>query len=563
MTVRCWMIRCVIGGAILMTVTRVSAGQAVRWSASGTPNALFGASVARMGDKNGDGVPELLVTAPYDSAGPGLFEAGKVFAFSGTDGALLLEIVGPSQSATMGWNVVDAGDITGDGVPDVLVGSMGGGARLYSGSGGGLVSAWSLGYTRVGAPGDQDGDGAPEVLLGVPTTFGYSGSAYLYQSAGGTPIFSLAGTSSFGAFGGNVTGLADLDGDEVREYAVAAMGYSLMFSAPPGHVYVYRGGTADLIGELQGPQLASDFFGVGITSLEDVTGDGVPDVAASSGLSPGGPPHFGHVRVFSGFDLSLVTSISGIVASEFFGSSVADAGDVDGDGVTDLIVGAWKSPPFVPNVGWAGRAALHSGLTGEMIWDLHPPTGELLGMGNSVDGFGDVDGDDFPEFVVGASGPIYPFPPGIVRLYSGAPIGIVAYASGCAPSGAMLPRIGASKSAKVGTTSSVNLSRTAPGRPALLLLGFSSVAWWGIPLPLDLGFLGMPGCDLLISPDLPIAFSTTAFGPGNGRAVAPIAIPADPVLAGGQFYAQWFVAGPGPGLFPGSMTRGLAITVQP
>ncbi|HKB16845.1 MAG TPA: hypothetical protein VKF62_12320, partial [Planctomycetota bacterium] len=169
-------------------------------------------------------------------------------------------------------------------------------------------------------------------------------------------------------------------------------------------------------------------------------------------------------------------------------------------------------------------------------------------------------GDGFPDFAVGAPGPS-PFVTGKVRAYSGAPVGVTSFGSGCGGAGGV-PRIGATRSPRVGTTFSVNLSGTPPGNVALFLMGLSNTSWGTIPLPLDLAFLGMPGCGLLVSPDFVLGLTTAAFGPGNGRAVIPLALPPNPTLIGTQAYAQWYVADPAIGAIPGSLTRGLQLIVQ-
>ncbi|MGH7151738.1 MAG: hypothetical protein ACREIU_13625, partial [Planctomycetota bacterium] len=172
---------------------------------------------------------------------------------------------------------------------------------------------------------------------------------------------------------------------------------------------------------------------------------------------------------------------------------------------------------------------------------------------------------DFPDLAVSAPGiSILPFVvTGKLRLYSGAPIGVSTYGTGCAGASGGVPRIGATRSPKVGATFSLNLSRTGPAQGALLLLGLSNAAWWGIPLPLDLGFAGLPGCALEVSPDFVIGFTTAPCGPGKGRVVAPLTLPADASLVGAMFHAQWYVADPGPAPIPGAMTRGLTIVLQP
>ncbi|MGH7149969.1 MAG: integrin alpha [Planctomycetota bacterium] len=408
----------------------------------------------------------------------------------------------------------------------------------------------------MGPGADFDGDGTDDFLVGAPF-FAVIGAAHAFSGADGSTLFTFYGSSAPESFGGEVTALCDVSMDGVPDMLVGAPDFPQGLFSGQGYAAIYSGATGALVDQVIPPLFGYISFGGALARFKDVTGDGICDFAvAARGVNLGA----GQIRVYSGVDRSLVTTLDGAYPG-WLGDVMASGGDVDGDGVEDLIAGAPYAPPLVPNVGAAGRAIVYSGADWSVLFEFAPPAGELLEFGRGVDVVGDVNGDGFPDLAVGAAG-AYNQPNCKVRVFSGAPIGVASDGLGCAGSSGSPPRIGATRSPKIGTTFKVNLSETPPGLPALLLLGFSDTQWWGVPLPLNLAPQGMPACSLLVSPDLVFGLTTAAFGPGNGRLVAPIAIPASSSLVGLAFYTQWYVVDPGPAPIPGAMTRGLAVTIQ-
>jgi hypothetical protein len=208
-----------------------------------------------------------------------------------------------------------------------------------------------------------------------------------------------------------------------------------------------------------------------------------------------------------------------------------------------------------------GRIFVFSGATGGTLVELvELPAFDGFGLG--LDGLGDLDGDDYPDFA--ASEPWRALPnPGRVIAFKGAPSGVAVFGAGCSGPSAISPRIAAWPAPALGATVNVSVSRALPNASVALLLGASSTSWSGAPLPISLGGVGMPGCELLVAPNVILLATTLGPGPGKGRATVPLSIPASPTLVGAVVYAQWYVGGPVGSPFPGAMSRALAMTIQP
>ena len=138
-------------------------------------------------------------------------------------------------------------------------------------------------------------------------------------------------------------------------------------------------------------------MGTSVSDAGDVNDDGYGDfiVGGSSAYQSAGK-----ALVYSGSDGSLLYEISGEAAGDSFGASVSGAGDVDGDGNDDFIIGASEADPLL--VTNAGKAYVYSGVDGSLLYEM---SGEAQGtsFGCSVSGAGDLDEDGQAEFIVGAS----------------------------------------------------------------------------------------------------------------------------------------------------------------
>lgn len=261
--------------------------------------------------------------------------------------------------------------------------------------------------TFVGeAPGDQfgwvsapvpdvDGDGREELLVGAPfhaTGGANAGRVYLFDVARGLELFHADGATQE-RLGHAVRPAGDIDGDGVQDVMSGGRGTGLV----AGLVRVYSGANG---GPLHTLRLGApgDAFGHSIESLGDVDGDGTPDLAIGAPLDDSAGTNAGRVYVVSGADgVTVLHSFTGTAAGDQFGSAVARLGDVDGDLVAELVVGAADA-----GTGDRGRVYVHSLVTGLLLYPPLAPDSSGAEFGQFfVADVGRANGDAFPDLYVG------------------------------------------------------------------------------------------------------------------------------------------------------------------
>jgi FG-GAP repeat protein len=549
------------------------AGQAFPvWTASGSAiDQGFGASVAGVGDVNGDGVPDVLAGAPEASPG-GLTMAGLVRVLSGANGLTLFVRTGTAAFERLGLSVSGLGDVDADGVPDFVVGSPGapggGRVRLFSGADASVlfqlfpsVSSGALGWSVADA-GDTTGDGIPEVVAGNPGTLGTSGlltpsspgRVQVFSGADGSTALLVTGTGTFGYAVGRA---GDLDGDGRFDILIGApTGGPGLFEYGQG--FVFSGLTGSILLFVQSGTIQSR-LGTSVAGPGDLNGDGIPDAVFGEGgvLGPF------EAWAFSGANASVLWSASGYFG---FGTYLASLGDLDADGISEVATGTkFDIPTGIPLDFFLPRVV--SGSTGQTLWQI--PVGGLPPLATPVvAAAGDATGDGLPDLLLGGptADPGFVSNAGAVQLVSlmGLPGGVDLLGTGCAGSGGFVPRIqtaGGAPTAGNGAFAVV-LSQALGGTTAVLIGGLSASAWSGTPLPLNLGFLGLPACSLLVAADQFIARTNAGAGPGAGTAYVPATLPASPSLAGLSLFFQWYVVDPGPLPLPGATSAALEVVLQ-
>jgi hypothetical protein len=263
----------------------------------------------------------------------------------------------------------------------------------------------------VAGVGDVDGDGVGDIAVGArfhmvgPDTA--AGAVYLYRAGLGaatTPAVRLEGISDHEHFGESIAGGHDVDGDGRPDLAVGAPLRDGPGGSAAGAVDLFRGGFLGGAWGSLGGEAKDDWFGQSV-ALGDLDGDGLAEVIVGAPYNDRVASAAGAVFVFRGGATPPAVPwrvLTGEAANDQFGWSVAYLGDLDGDGFGDLAVGARLFGSGL--MAARGKAYLYRG--GPVMDEI--PDGAWLGesrddwFGNALVGPGDVDGNGGPDLLVGA-----------------------------------------------------------------------------------------------------------------------------------------------------------------
>lgn len=398
---------------------------------------LFGIGVAGTGDVNGDGKADFIVGAGGHNGV--LTSVGRAYVFLGGEipnAAPDLILDGEETLDNFGDVVSPAGDLNDDGWPDFMVTvpthdgvgrDSGRGYVYYGGPGMNAVAdrvyngvrGDDLFGTGSSPAGDFNDDGFDDIVIGAPKNdaggplLDDRGRAYIFFGGPGADVLAdiiFTGEAPLDNFGASVAGGLDVNLDGYPD-VVAGARWNDAGGDAAGRAYVFFGGpgadgVADLV--LTGA-VAGDEFGKTV-SLGDVNGDGVADVLVAAPLHDAGGPandDRGRVYVFfggAGIDAVADWTLTGEAADDQFGRGLAGGGDVNGDGMDDLVVGAPQNDTGLGMNDNRGRAyVFYGGPSPDAIADLTldgEATGDQLGQAVAI--VGDVEGYPGAEAIAGA-----------------------------------------------------------------------------------------------------------------------------------------------------------------
>ncbi|MBI5431925.1 MAG: FG-GAP repeat protein [Planctomycetes bacterium] len=260
--------------------------------------------------------------------------------------------------------------------------------------------------TSVAELGDVDGDGVPELLVGTPGyDFTSLGGAKVLSGATGVTLTAVVGpsTGTYMGFGNAVHALGDVDGDGAPDFAVSTPFESSASEINAGFVRVFSSTTGALLLQLSGG-IGDELFGTSVAAAGDLDGDGRADLFVGvPGVDVGPVTSAGAVRAVSGLDGSTLWQFAGSVLFEALGTRAVAAGDLDGDGVIDVAAVGGSLPIRLQTI---------SGTTGQMLYPIGPIATASIVV--SLAGGKDLDGDGIGDLALGD-----PFA-NRVRTFSGA-----------------------------------------------------------------------------------------------------------------------------------------------
>jgi hypothetical protein len=485
---------------------------------------LCGISVADAGDVNQDGYPDFIAGAKVGLNGSGV-PAGSVRVYSGFDESELLVFHGLSSSDFFGLAVSTAGDLDGDGSPDIVVGAPqensvianDGVVRVFSGQTGATLFTWvgergNIDFgSAVADAGDVNNDGFTDIVVGAwrdHQNGANSGAASVFSGLDGSRLYWWAGDAAGDELAWSVSGAGDTNSDGFADVIVATLDDdNTVLDA--GGARLFSGQNGSILHQWDGDSTA-DWYGYSVAGLGDVNGDGHDDVLVGAPRDDNNGDDSGMVRAFSGLDYALIFQVDGNFDTRY-GWSVADGGDIDGDGVPDALVGApWTGSQ-------SGVVHVISGVDGSSLYVASGP--QYSNFGYFVSSAQDANLDGTPELIAGA-----PYDDsvgnnrGSAHVISLACGEILPFGTGCPGTGGLTPLLAVSGCLVSAGHGAIDVTNALGDSTGFLFLGTGTDT---VPLG--------GGCPLFIGPRLPQIFplplSGAGIGAGAGMVDVPVTIP--------------------------------------
>ncbi|MFT7616516.1 MAG: hypothetical protein ACI97A_000138 [Planctomycetota bacterium] len=381
-------------GNLLATLNGATAGE------------QFGSTITALGDINGDAIPDYAIASPT-AVGDTQIDAGTIRLYSGTTHTVLLSIDGTQANGKFGSTIVALGDTNGDLVNDYVVTSpfsmVGstpgvGSLRIFSGlnstpilvvDGDDIGLDLEFGASMMAVE-DQDLDSIEDLIVGVPgaTPGGVdSGRFVLISSVTGVRLAEINGTTPNDRFGAAVVTWVDQNVDGKRDYAISAPGFDGPGGIDSGLVVIYESNMLTPISGFVGEN-PGDELGTALASGADMDGDTVEDLIIGAPGYDGPTVDCGKIYTYSTASNTPRYELFGRAAGQRFGTSVSSTGDIDADGLGEMIVGAEGS-------GVTGFSVILPARNPE----LAPPYGDSVMAGT----LGSADNGPYDSFLINNS----------------------------------------------------------------------------------------------------------------------------------------------------------------
>ncbi|WP_448267006.1 beta strand repeat-containing protein [Nostoc sp. DSM 114159] len=456
------------------------------------PGDNSGKSVSNAGDINGDGIDDLIIGAL--NANPNGIGSGQSYVVfgskSGFDAQLNLStlngtngfaINGINKYDRSGFSVSNAGDINGDGIDDLIIGAPfanpngedSGQSYVVFGSKGGFDAQLNLstlngtngfainginginksdffsigdlsGYS-VSSAGDINGDGIDDLIIGARAAIEQLGQSYVVfgskenfnasfdlSTLNGTNGFVINSFSLGGNLGRSVSSAGDINGDGIDDVIIGAP-FASPYFGESGESYVVFGSKGGFDAQFDVSTLngtngfaintgteGDNYFGYSVSSAGDINGDGLDDLIIGTLVTTHTYVVFGSKGSFDAqLNLSTLNGTNGFVINgvnkdDRSGFSVSSAGDVNGDGIDDLIIGAPFANPSNNYSYHSGQSYVvfgsKSGFNAQLnLSNLNGTNGFVINsinaddsLGYSVSSAGDINSDGFDDLIIGA-----------------------------------------------------------------------------------------------------------------------------------------------------------------
>jgi len=530
----------------------------------GADGANFGHRVRAVGDVNQDQVPDYAIGAIYDAG-----RLGVVRVYSGSDHSVIHTFTGTyGVDSWYGHQIGSLGDLNGDMVGEIAIGAWhadtnaqdDGVVEIRSGLDGAILTTIvGSGFrshmgSAIANIGDITGDLVSDFILGQGLDNGQVGTVWTFSGATllRLPALTFTGAQAGEWFGWVGDAVGDINGDQVEDFIIGAPSGQVMPTPGTGYAKVLSGANGQVLFTFNGVA-TQDLFGYDVSGLGDVNRDGVPDmIVGAYRADAGGLEDSGMARVFSGADGSILHEISGTTPRANLGLNVGRTGDVNGDGHADFFIGAPAAS--LNGLPLVGSGVVYSGCDGSVLAQVNG-TNLLDEMGSSGAGIGDINGDGLPEVVICAkSADVNGQDDGLAVVLEGAfrtdaPVSWD-YGSACPGANGWLPRIGRSGNPVLGSSYQTTLRAGPPSASAFWLLDVTQVSFALDPI-------GMPGCTDLVSPlvVLPVAVDAA----GSASYSLPIVVNLS--VIGAQLNTQWVIVDPGANSLGLITSAGLAVQI--